>query len=101
MAAKRLIERISPLWLGVGVSGFFLLLLLVAETVLGRWDGIMIEGKFDAFASTVRDVDCGMLIYLMRHTSHPIVRKVENRSSVMACLCARSITPLSTEITLG
>jgi len=50
MASQRLINRISPLWLGIGISGLLLLLMIVIETVLGRWAGILVGGEFDPLA---------------------------------------------------
>ena len=43
-------ERVSPLWLGIGISGTLILILLVTETLLGKWGAILIAGEFDAFA---------------------------------------------------
>lgn len=43
-------ERISPLWLGIGITGSLIVILLVSETVLGRWGEFLIEGEFDALA---------------------------------------------------
>ena len=52
-----MIDSLSPLKLGLGVGGFFLILLLVSETMLGRWSEMLIEGEFDALA----DVSSGVL----------------------------------------
>lgn len=43
-------ERVSPLWLGIGISGTLIFVLLVTETLLGKWDAILIAGELDAFA---------------------------------------------------
>jgi hypothetical protein len=51
MANRRMIERISPLWLGIGISGSLIVILLVTEIVLGRWDALLAGGKFDPLAS--------------------------------------------------
>lgn len=40
----------SPLWLGIGISGSLLVLLLVTETMLGRWGALQIDGEFDPLA---------------------------------------------------
>ena len=50
MASQSLINRISPLWLGIGISGSLLLLMIVIETVLGRWAGLLVGGEFDPLA---------------------------------------------------
>ena len=57
MKKRSLIDRISPLWLGFGISGFFLIILLVSESVLGRWAEILAGGEFNALA----DVKSGVL----------------------------------------
>jgi len=57
MASRRIIDRISPLWLGVGISGSLLLLMILIETVTGRWSGLLIGGEFDPLAR----VEEGML----------------------------------------
>lgn len=55
-ATKQSIERISPIWLGLGISGFLLVLLLISETVLGRWDALQIDGDFDPLARSATGV---------------------------------------------
>lgn len=50
MADRPIIERISPLWLGIGISGSLLAILLASETALGRWDALLAGGEFDALA---------------------------------------------------
>lgn len=57
MASRALTQRISPLWLGIGISGSLLVILFVFETALGRWSGLLTGGEFDPLA---RDAD-GML----------------------------------------
>lgn len=53
-------HRISPLWLGIGISGSLLLIMFVIETALGRWSGFLIGGEFDPLAKVsegmLRDV---------------------------------------------
>jgi hypothetical protein len=53
-------ERISPLWLGIGISGSLLVIMFVMETALGRWSGLLIGGEFDPLAKVsegmLRDV---------------------------------------------
>ncbi len=55
-----MIERISPLWIGIGISGSLIVILLATETALGRWDELLAGGEFDALASVssgvLRDV---------------------------------------------
>ena len=55
-----LTERISPLWLGIGISGFLLVVLFVTESMLGRWSEVLVGGEFDALAvvqtGVLRDV---------------------------------------------
>ena len=46
-----MIDRISPLWLGLGISGSLLLLLFVIETSQGRWAEMMTGGEFDVLAN--------------------------------------------------
>ena len=50
MTRQALIYRISPLWLGVGISGSLVLILLIVETALGRWGAFLVEGELDVFA---------------------------------------------------
>jgi len=57
MTSRALTERISPLWLGIAISGSLLVSMFVMETALGRWSGLLIEGEFDPLAK----VSGGML----------------------------------------
>jgi len=50
MTNQRIIDRISPLWLGIGISGSLLLLMFLIETVTGRWAGLLTGGEFDPLA---------------------------------------------------
>lgn len=50
MANRRIIDRIYPLWLGVGISCSLVLLMFLIETVTGRWSGLFIGGEFDPLA---------------------------------------------------
>ena len=45
-----MIVRLSPLWLGIGISGSLIAILFATETALGRWDALLAEGEFDALA---------------------------------------------------
>jgi hypothetical protein len=57
MTNRGITQRISPLWLGIGISGSLLLVMFVIETVLGRWSGFLVGGEFDPLAK----VSQGML----------------------------------------
>ncbi len=50
MNYRRTIARLSPLWLGIGLSVLLIAILLLFETVLGRWDVFRAEGEFDPLA---------------------------------------------------
>ncbi len=50
MTFHRIIERISPLWLGIGISASLFVILLVTETLLGRWAEVLIGGELDVLA---------------------------------------------------
>lgn len=47
---RKALERISPLWLGIGIGGSLLVILLVIETLLGRWGALHIGSEFDPLA---------------------------------------------------
>jgi hypothetical protein len=51
MTNPNIIDRISPLWLGMGISGSLLLILFVNETLQGRWAEMMTGGEFDVLAN--------------------------------------------------
>lgn len=64
----------SPLWLGVGISGSLLLLMFLIEMVTGRWSELLIGGEFDPLARVsegiLRDiriaiVQCLVMGYLL------------------------------------
>ncbi len=50
MTLRARLDRISPLWLGIGISGTSLAILFVSETVLGRWELLIAEYGFDPLA---------------------------------------------------
>lgn len=52
-----MIERLSPLWLGIGISASLIVILLVTETTLGRWEALLAGGEFAGLAR----VSSGML----------------------------------------
>ena len=60
MTFREIIERISPLWLGIGITGSLIVILLVTESALGRWELLLVEGEFNALArvsgGVLRDV---------------------------------------------
>jgi hypothetical protein len=62
-------ERISPLWIGIGISGSLIVILLATETALGRWDALLAEGEFDALASVsnhfLRDIRIAIVLCLV------------------------------------
>lgn len=57
MTYRGITQRISPWWLGIGISGSLLLVMFVIETVMGRWSGFLVDGEFDPLAQ----VSQGML----------------------------------------
>jgi hypothetical protein len=69
MANQGIAQRISPLWLGIGISGSLLLIMFVVETVTGRWSGLLIGGEFDPLASVsegmLRDVRIAIVLCLV------------------------------------
>lgn len=50
MADRSGIDRVSPLWLGIGISGTLVGLFMISETVLGRWDLLLGDEGFDPLA---------------------------------------------------
>ncbi len=56
MAQTTSIDRLSPVWLGAGISGLLILILLVIETALGRWDLFLVDGDFNLFAKVSEGV---------------------------------------------
>jgi hypothetical protein len=69
MKNRSVMKRISPLWLGIGISGSLIVILLATETALGRWDVLLAEGEFDALASVssgiLRDVRLAIVLCLV------------------------------------
>lgn len=90
-------ERISPLWLGIGISGSLLVIMFVIETALGRWSGILIGGEFDPLAKVsegmLRDVriaivNCLIIGYLpaaLLHALHSGRRAVLALQNSLEC----------------
>lgn len=97
MTSQRIIDRISPLWLGVGISGSLLLLMLLVETVTGRWAALLIGGEFDPLAKVtggvLRDfriaiIHCLVTGYLSAALLHAVRsgrRTVLELQKVLAC----------------
>jgi len=50
MAFGGITKRISPLWLGLSISGSLLVVMFLIGTVMGRWSGLLIGGEFDPLA---------------------------------------------------
>lgn len=50
MATRKILQRVSPLWIGLGVSTFLLIVFFVAETALNRWDALLSGDDFDPLA---------------------------------------------------
>lgn len=61
--------RVSPLSLGIGISGTFIVIFLVLETWLGRWDALRADGNFSPFArvstGVLRDVRLALVHCLL------------------------------------
>ena len=64
-----MIERISPLWIGIVISGSLIVILLAIETALGRWDVLLARGEFDPLASVsnhvLRDIRLAIVLCLV------------------------------------
>jgi len=69
MTTNNLLQRISPLWLGLAISSFLLIVFFVAESVLGRWDALLSGDDFDPLARVsggiLRDVRLAIVHCLM------------------------------------
>jgi len=81
MINRRMIKRISPLWLGIGISGSLIAVLFAIETVLGRWDVLLAGGEFDPLArvssGVLRDIrlaitHCLLIGYLPAAFMHAV-----------------------------
>ncbi len=109
---KKTLERISPLWLGIGISASLLMLLLVTETLLGRWDALQIDAEFDPLARSptgvLRDlrlaiVHCLMVGYLPAALLHIVQsgrRQVLMLQSALGCT-REECEALSASVRLG
>jgi hypothetical protein len=69
MRNRAITQDISPLWLGIGISGSLLLIMFVIETVLGRWSGFLVGGEFDPLAKVsqgmLRDLRIAIVLCLV------------------------------------
>lgn len=69
MTTNSLLQRISPLWLGIGISSILLVIFFVAESLLGRWDALLAGDDFDPLArgstGILRDVRIAIVHCLM------------------------------------
>ncbi len=93
----RLINKVSPLRLGLGISGLLIAILLLGETLLGRWEYALVEGQFDALArvstGVLRDVriaivHCLLIGYLpaaLLHTLQSARRTVLQLQDALDC----------------
>ena len=109
---RKTIERISPLWLGLGIGGSLLVLLLVSETLLGRWDALQIDGEFDPLARSptgfLRDLRLAVVHCLLAgYLPAALLRVVQSgRRQVLKLQNALGCTPeeceaLSASVRLG
>ena len=90
MADQPGIDRVSPLWLGIGISGSLILMLFTSETLLGRWDLLLVDDDFDPLArdptGVLRDVRIAFvhcllagylpaaLLHVLRHGKRTVAR---------------------------
>ena len=69
MKNTSIVETISPLWLGIGISGSLILILLITETALGRWEALLASGEFTALTSVsdhvLRDIRLAIVLCLV------------------------------------
>jgi len=47
---RNIFKELSPVWLGAGTGGLLIVILFATETVFGRWQLLLTEEGFDAFA---------------------------------------------------
>jgi len=99
MTNRSVIERISPLWLGIGIGGALIGTLILIETYLGRWGATMTGGEFDPLArvssGTLRDlriavVHCLVIGYLPAALLHVMQ---SSRRTVLGLQDALDCTP--------
>lgn len=100
MAARTLIEKVSPFWLGFAVSGSLLLILAVIETSLGRWGMLLVDGEFDPFAQVsggvLRDIRIA-IIHCLQVGYLPAAFLYVMRSSRQSVLELQDVLNCSTE----
>ncbi len=97
MAFGGITKRISPLWLGLSISGSLLVVMFLIETLMGRWSGLLVGGEFDPLAKVsegiLRDVriaivHCLIIGYLpaaLLHSLRSGRRTVYALQSSLAC----------------
>lgn len=89
MTIRTVFEKASPLWLGIGISGLLILILLAVETKLGRWDLFLVKGEFNPFAKVsegdLRDIRLALVhcllvgylpaafLYVMRNSRQTVI----------------------------
>ena len=90
MADQAGIDRVSPLWLGIGISVSLVALLIICETVFGRWDLLFVDDDFDPLArmqtGVLRDLRIALvhcllvgylpaaLLYVLQHGKRTVAR---------------------------
>ena len=83
MTLRMKLDRISPLWLGIAISGSLIAILLITESVMGRWEDLLAGGDFDPLARVsggiLRDlrlaiVHCLLVGYLPAALLHVVQR---------------------------
>jgi hypothetical protein len=90
MADQAGIDRVSPFWLGIGISVSLVVLLVISETVFGRWDLLFVGDDFDPLArvqtGVLRDIRIAIvhcllvgylpaaLLYVLQHGKRTVAR---------------------------
>ena len=83
MTLRTTFDRISPLWLGIAIGGALIAILLITESLMGRWDVLLAGGDFDPLARVsggiLRDlrlaiVHCLLVGYLPAALLHVVRR---------------------------
>jgi hypothetical protein len=90
MADQAGIDRVSPLWLGIGITASLVLLLVTSETAFGRWDLLLADDDFDPLArvqtGVLRDLRIALvhcllvgylpaaLLHVLQHAKRTVAR---------------------------